>query len=128
VWRDLAGGPAIGPDELAMTVPVEADAVYAGLRPGNEVALFATEEQGTATSQTVTLLERAVVYDVSYEAATVSIGRGSGNDDGRGLTNVTLVVPRAEAERVAQATVNGILTLALLPPAEEGPGSESSGG
>jgi Flp pilus assembly protein CpaB len=127
VWQDLAGGPAIGPDEVAMTVPVEADAVYAGLRPGDAVSLLATEEQRTAGSQTVTLLERTVVYDVSYEAAPVSIGRGSGNDDGRGLKNVTLVVPRAEAERVAHATVNGTLTLALLPPAEETGGTGSNG-
>ena len=36
----------------------------------------------------------------------------------RGLTNVTLLVPRSEAEGVANATVNGTITLALLPPSD----------
>lgn len=126
VWPDLAAGPAIGPEEVAMTVPVKAEAVYPGLRPGDAVSLLATEEQGKPGSQTVTLLERTVVYDVSYEAAPVSIGRGGGEVASRALTNVTLIVPRSEAERVAHATVNWTLTLALLPPAEEAPGTESS--
>lgn len=113
VWPDLATGPVIGREEVAVTVPVEADAVYPALRPGDAVAVLATSNKGKPDSQTVTLLERALVYDVSLEAARIAIG-GDGEDEGRGLTNVTLVVPRSEAERVAHAVVNWDLTLALL--------------
>ena len=113
VWPDLATGPVIGPNEVAVTVPVAADAVYPGLRPGDAVAVLATSNKGKPDSRTVTLLERALVYDVSLETARVSIGSNS-SDDTRGLTNVTLVVPRSQAEQVAHGLVNSDLTLALL--------------
>jgi len=113
VWPDLATGPVIGPNEVTVTVPVDADAVYPALRPGDAVTVLATSNKGKPDSRTVTLLERALVYDVSLETARVSIGSNS-SDDTRGLTNVTLVVPRSQAEQVAHALVNSDLTLALL--------------
>jgi len=118
VWPDLASGPVIGADEVAMTVPVEADAVYAGLRPGDAVAVLATRDKGKSTSQTVTLLDRAVVYAVSLEPGPIALGSRGQTEEERGLTNVTLLVPRSEAEAVAEATVNGTITLALLPPSD----------
>ena len=117
VWPDLASGPVIGPNDVAVTVPVEADAVYPGLRAGDTVAVLATSDKGKPESRTVTLLEWAVVYDVSLEPGRITIGRDSdGGQEDRGLTNVTLVVPKSEAERVAHAVVNSDLTLALLAP------------
>jgi Flp pilus assembly protein CpaB len=117
VWPDLASGPIIGPNDVAVTVPVEADAVYPGLRPGDTVAVLATSDRGKPESRTVTLLERAVVYHVSLEPGRIAIGRSSdGGEEERGLTDVTLVVPKSEAERVAHAVVNWDLTLALLAP------------
>lgn len=117
VWPDLASGPVIGANDVAVTVPVEADAVYPGLRPGDVVAVLATSDTGKPESRTVTLLEQAVVYDVSLEPGRIAIGRGSDSgEEDRGLTNVTLVVPKSEAERVAHAVVNSDLTLALLAP------------
>ena len=113
VWPDLATGPVIGPNEVAVTVPVDADAVYPALRPGDAVAVLATSNKGKPDSRTVTLLERAIVYDVSLEPARIVIGSNSG-DEARALTNVTLVVPRSQAEQVAHALVNSDLTLALL--------------
>jgi Flp pilus assembly protein CpaB len=94
-------------------VPVAADTVYPGLRPGDAVAVLATSNKGKPDSKTVTLLERALVYDVSMEPARIAIGNNSG-DEMRGLSNVTLVVPRSQAEQVAHALVNADLTLALL--------------
>jgi Flp pilus assembly protein CpaB len=114
---DLASRPVLGSGEVAMTVPVQAEAVYSRLRPGDRVAVLATRDKDKPTSQTVTLLERAVVYEVSLEPSRLSVGRASDGEEMRGLTNVTLVVPRAEAERLAHAVVNWELTLALLPPA-----------
>lgn len=120
VWPDVATGPVIGPGEVAITVPVEADTVYPGLRPGDAVAVLATSDKGKPESRTVTLLERAVVYDISLEPGRIAIGRSGGAEEGRGLTNVTLVVPRSEAERVAHAVVNSVVTLAILPPEDGG--------
>jgi Flp pilus assembly protein CpaB len=117
VWPDLASGPIIGPNDVAVTVPVEADAVYPGLRPGDTVAVLATSDRGKPESRTVTLLERAVVYHVSLEPGRIAIGRSrDGGEEERGLTDVTLVVPKSEAERVAHAVVNWDLILALLAP------------
>ncbi|MEZ4503132.1 MAG: RcpC/CpaB family pilus assembly protein [Dehalococcoidia bacterium] len=116
---DLGSGPVIGPNDVAVTVPVKADAVYARLRRGDEVAVMATSDKGKPQSLTVALLERATVYDVAIESSRVSLGGGSDEQDGR-LTNVTLLIPRSEAERVAHAVVNAELTLLLLAPAQSG--------
>jgi len=112
VKPDLATGIVIGPKEVAITMPVKADAVYPGLREGDAVAVLATPAE--ADGLTVTVLDRAVVYDVSLEPGRIAVGRDSGSREDRGLTNVTLVVPGVEAERVAQATVKWTVTLALL--------------
>lgn len=115
VRPDLGTGPLIGADDVAVTVPVAADTVYPELRPGDVVAVLATSERGKPQSRTVTLLERATVFSVVIEASRVSLGN-DGDEAGR-PANVTLVVPRSEAERVAHALVNETLTLVLLPPA-----------
>jgi Flp pilus assembly protein CpaB len=125
VRPDLASGPLIGPKEAAITIPVKADAVYAGLRPGDAVAVLATPGQGESGGLTVTILERAVVYDVSLEAARIAVGRSNDSaQDSRRPTNVTLVVPRSEAEHVVHAIVSGTVTLALL---SEGSGDSTAG-
>lgn len=117
VWPDLASGTLIGPNEVGITVPVSADAVYSGLRPGQAVAVLATRDVRTPNSQTVTLLDHAVVYEMTREPGRIAVSRSSdGSTEERGLTNVTLVVPRAEAERLAHAVVNWEITLAILPP------------
>ncbi|MPZ50283.1 MAG: hypothetical protein GEU75_13465 [Dehalococcoidia bacterium] len=114
---DLATGEPIGPNEVAITVPVAAEAVYAGLRRGDAVAVLATRDIGTANSQTSTLLDRVVVYELTREPGRVAVSRSSeSGGEERGLTNVTLIVPRSEAERLAHALVNWEVTLAILPP------------
>jgi Flp pilus assembly protein CpaB len=113
---DLGTGPVIGPDQLAVTVPVQADAVYARLRRGDEVAVMATSDKGKPQSLTVALLERATVFDVALESSRVSLGGGGNSEEDGRLTNVTLLIPRADAERVAHAVVNAELTLLLLAP------------
>jgi Flp pilus assembly protein CpaB len=125
LWPDLATGPVLGSSEVAMTVPVQAESVYSHLRPGDTVAVLATRDKDKPQSTTVTLLDRAVVYDVTFEAGRLSVGRSADDEETRGLTNVTLIVPRAEAERLAHAVVNWQLTLALLPPE---PGTSQSPG
>lgn len=111
---DLGSGPALGSDDVAVTVAVDADSVFAQLRRGDIVTVLETTAPGQAQSQTDMLLERATVYHVAAEASRVSLGGGAAEAEGR-ITNVTLVVPRSEVERVTHALVNGRLTLALAP-------------
>lgn len=120
---DLSSGPVIGAGEVAITIPVNADSVYPGLRPGDAVTVLGTAGGSQADGPTVTVLERALVYDVSAERSPTTIG--SDGQSSRGLTNVTLVVPSGVAEQVAHAAVSWTVTLALL--AAEGaaePGSQ----
>ena len=113
VWPDLATGPVIGANEVAVTVPVAADTVYPGLHPGDTVTVLSTSDKGKPDSKTVTLLQSAVVYDVSLAPSRIAIGNNRG-DETRSPTNVTLIVPLSQAEQVAHALVNSDLTLALL--------------
>ena len=70
--------------------------------------MLATSERGKAQSRTVTLLGRALVLEVGGSASRVSLG--GGRDESGPPANVTLVVPQAEAERVAHALVNETFT------------------
>jgi hypothetical protein len=58
----------IGPGEVAITIPVNADSVYPGLRPGDAVTVLGTAGGSQADGPTLTVLERALVYDVSPNA------------------------------------------------------------
>ena len=119
----------IGPGELAVTIPVEDDAVFGRLRRGAVVTVMATSDAGQPESRTVALLERAVVYAVALESTRVSLGgSGDASEDGR-PANVTLVIPRERAEAVAHALVNAELTLLLLQPEPgSGPAARPAGG
>jgi Flp pilus assembly protein CpaB len=110
----------LGPDEVAITLPVRADSVYHQLRPGDAVMVLATRDDGKPTSQTSTLLTRATVYSVLLKPSTVAV-RSTTADDAAPATvsTVTLLVPRAEAEGLAHAAVNAAITLAVLPPQQE---------
>lgn len=116
----LGTGPTIGQDEVAVTVPVPADTVFARLRRGDQVAVLATSEKGRPQSLTSVLLERVTVYDVSLDASRVTLGGGSQSSSSQGdvgrITNVTILVPRAQAEAVTNSLVNGTLTIALVAP------------
>jgi Flp pilus assembly protein CpaB len=112
---DLGSGPVLGAGEVAVTVAVASDSVFGQLRRGDAVTVLATTDPGREQSATSVLLERAMVYHVATDVSRVSLGGSGGTDaDGR-ISNVTLVVPRSEMERVAHALVNGRLTLALAP-------------
>ena len=118
----LASGPVLKADDAAVTLAVRADSAYPRLRPGDAVAVVATWDKGKPTSQTMTVLPRATVYAVALEPGGSAIGsRAGGEDTPRTIANVTLLVTRTDVERLAHAAVNWDLTLALLPPAANGP-------
>ena len=115
---DLGAAPILGPDDVAITVPVAAHAIYPGLRPTDQVAILATANVGRPESTTVTLLDRATVFAVGLERRTLRSSSASGADDDVTVTHVTLAVPRTEAEAIVDAVTNGTVTLALLAPRE----------
>ena len=129
VRPDLGEGPGIGPGELAVTIPVDDDAVYGLLRRGDSVAVMATTDAGQPESRTAPLIERATVYAVALEASRVSLGGGAGGEEEGVPTSVTLVIPRSAAARVAHALVNAELTLLVMAPDPiSGPGAQPPAG
>ncbi len=118
VHPDLAAGPVLGGDEVAVTIPVAADTIYPGLRPTDEVALLATSNPGRPESRTVTLLDRATVFAIGLERRVIRSSTSNGPNDGATVANITLAVPRSEAEAIAHAAVNATITVVLLAPRE----------
>lgn len=119
----LATGPVLGSDDAALTLGVRADSVYPRLRPGDAVTVLVTRDKGKPSSETTMLLERATVYAVAAETNSTtfaSSSAGDGDDAPRRVSNVTLLVPKAQAEQLAHAAVNWDLTLALVSPAGAG--------
>ncbi len=114
VRPDLATGPVLGPDQVAVTIPVKPDTVYPGLRPGDEVAVLATSNAGKTDSKTVTLLDRATVFDVGLERRIIRSVPAGNPDDGGELKHITVAIPRSQAETVANAIANAQLTIVLL--------------
>ena len=112
----LGSGPQLGPDEVALTVPVDDGTVFPGLARGARVAVYGTSFPGQAASVTRLLADAATVFDV--DTARTGIGLGDGAAAGP-ISSVTLLVPRTLAADIAHAQVNGTLTLVLAP--GEGP-------
>jgi Flp pilus assembly protein CpaB len=118
VRPDLASGPVLGADEVAVTIPVAADTIYPGLRPTDEVALLATSSAGRPESRTVTLLYRATVFAIGLERRVIRSSTSDNPNDGATVANITLAVPRSEAEAIAHAVANATITVVLLAPQE----------
>jgi Flp pilus assembly protein CpaB len=122
VRPDLTGAPVLGPDQVAVTIPVKPDTVYPGVRPTDQVAVLATSDAGKANSRTVTLLDRATVFDVGLDQPVLhSIGATTPAQGGT-PKNITVAVPRSAAELVASAVANSQLTIVLL--SRQGDGSK----
>jgi len=118
VAPDLASGPVLGPDEVAVTIPVAADTIYPGLRPTDKVALLATSDAGKPESKTVTLIDSATVFAIGLEQRVIRSSTSDNPNDGATVANMTLAVPRSEAEAVAHAVANATITVVLLAPGE----------
>ena len=118
VHPDFAAGPVLGADEVAVTIPVATDSIYPGLRPTDEVALLATTNAGRPESTTITLLDSATVFAIGLERRVIRSSSSNGPNDGATVANITLAVPRSEAEAVAHAVANATITVVLLAPQE----------
>lgn len=122
-----ADHPALGPGQVAMTIPARSDSAVSSLRPGDHVAVLASLDRGKPSAHTELVLPDAVVFLVGRGESNTSPlpvtgaiggadapGRGSGGP----LSSVTLVVPGGEPARaLAAARWNGDLDIVLLPSA-----------
>ncbi len=118
VRPDLASGPVLGADEVAVTIPVAADSIYPGLRPTDEVSLLATSNAGKPDSRTVTLLDRSTVFAIGLERRVIRSSTSNDPNDGATVANITLAVPRSEAEAIAHAVASATITVVVLAPQE----------
>jgi len=119
--RDVVHGPrgtVLGADEVAFTIPIAADTIYPGLRPTDDVALLATSNAARPESTTVTLLDRATVFAIGLERRVIRTTASDDRNDGATVANITLAVPRSEAEAIAHAVANATITVVLLAPQE----------
>jgi Flp pilus assembly protein CpaB len=125
VRAQLGGTGLLGPERVALTIPVTADSAAGGrIRPGDEVVVYSTRGRGQAEARTEELLPRATVFEVGYGAQGV-VARASGAEAGtvvpvqgsaRAPVWLTLVLTRDQAQDVAQARRSGDLDVALLSP------------
>lgn len=115
----------IGPDQLALTIPVSPEAAVGGrVRPGDAVLVLVTLNKGKSDSRTALVLPRVTVYEVGYDDRSIAVGSvasssasaDAGGPAARGtLTSLTLLVNEEQALQLAQARWNGELDVALLP-------------
>lgn len=113
----VAVQPALGPDEMELTIPVTAQTALDGrLRPGDTVAVLSTENKGTPQSQTTVLIDRARVREIGYDQSTPSISSSSteANLPAEAIRSVTLLLTRSQAIEVARARWNGELDVARV--------------
>jgi Flp pilus assembly protein CpaB len=128
VRAQLGGTGLLGPDRVALTIPVTADSAAGGrVRPGDEVVVYVTRGRGQAEARTEELLSRATVLEVGYGAAG-AVARASGpgvaeagatvplQGTARAPVWLTLVLTRDQAQAVVQARRSSELDVALLPP------------
>jgi len=125
VRAQIAGGPVLSPDQVAMTIPSKAESAAGGkLRPGDSVQVLVTTDKGKPTSQTTIVIDRAVVYAIGRDERTrVVSGAGSGDSaSGQGgseaagpIASVTLILTPDQSLALAHAKWNGDLDVTLLP-------------
>jgi Flp pilus assembly protein CpaB len=120
VRAQLATGPRLGPDDVALALPVDARGAVGGrLRPGDAVRVYVTRDRGRPESRTEVVLERARVLDVGRDdgqAPVVQSGAdGASRPTGGPLAWLTVAVPAADGPRTAQAANDGAINVALLP-------------
>jgi Flp pilus assembly protein CpaB len=122
VAPQVTSRPRLGPDQMAITVPVSARTAAGGrIRPGDEVRVLVTLNKGKAEARTAVVLDRAVVYDVGHDDQAAVVNTAGPDRGGLAVpagppTSLTLVVTEPQALGLAAARWNGDLDVALLPP------------
>lgn len=122
VGPQVTSRPQLGPEQMAITVPVSTRTAAGGrIRPGDEVKVLVTLNKGKAEARTSVVLDRATVYDVGHDEQTAVVNTTGADRGARSAlsgppTSLTLVVNQEQALWLAAARWNGDLDVALLPP------------
>lgn len=123
VRPQITGRPALGPDDLALSIPVNQETAAGGrVRPGDAVQVLVTTNKGKPESRTSVVLPRVAVYDVGYDERVTVVSTSGASDASTRvapqgpLSTLTLVLSQDQAIALAQAKWNGELDVALLPP------------
>ncbi len=126
VWAQVSSRPPLGPDQVALTIPVKAETAGGGrVRPGDDVQVLLTTNKGKPESRTTIVLPRVRVYDVGHDEHLTVVNTSGSSDlstrpDVRGpLSSLTLLVTQDQGLQLAQARWNGELDVALLPVAQQ---------
>jgi pilus assembly protein CpaB len=122
VRAEVSSRPTLGPNQLALTIPVSAESAIGGrLRPGDAVQVLLTIDKGKPEARTTVVLPRVTVYDVGHEERlgainTTASADAAGRPAAQGpISWVTVVVTPEQAVELARAKWAGELDLALLP-------------
>lgn len=115
VRAQVGNRPALGADEVTMTIPIGAEVVAGSrLQPGDQVQVLATVK-GMARAETEIVLPRATVYDVGYGGRGGSVSGGASSSPG-GQVALTLVLTQEQAIKLARARREGEVDVLRLPP------------
>jgi Flp pilus assembly protein CpaB len=121
VRAQLSSRPPLGPNQLALAIPVNAHTAVGGrLRPGDRVQVLVTVDKGKPEARTTVVLPRVIVFDVGYDERAAVVHTAGSDASGRAAQGpiawVTLILSPEQAVQLAQAKWAGELDLALLPP------------
>lgn len=128
VRAQITTGARLGPDQMALTIPVKAEAAAGGtLRAGDQVQVLVTRDKGKPNSETSVVLERVTIYTVGHieRASIVNTSGGRSGDEAAPLASLTLVVTADQARALANARHGGELDVALLSPLPATPAARS---
>ena len=115
--KQVTGPEALGPGQLAVSVPISPSDAATGILPLSDVQVLVTTDKGKPTSKTSVVLARVRVADIVYDQAQAVINSGSGPPSSQQrVSSLTLIVTPDQAVQLAQARFNGDLSVALLPP------------
>jgi Flp pilus assembly protein CpaB len=119
VRAQLSTRPRLGPEEMALTVPISPETAVGGqLRAGDLVQLLFTTNKGRPEARTTVVLPRATVYEVGHDqrVAVVNTELADRSTTQGAAKWLTLVVSQEQALRLAEARWAGELDVMLLPP------------
>jgi Flp pilus assembly protein CpaB len=122
----VAGRALLGPDQVALTLPVGPETTVGGrLRPGDAVRVLATTDRGKPESRTFVVVPRVTVSDLGREERG-GVGAGSASASGPGAAgrtvSITVICSPEQAREVAWARWNAELDFVALPPEDGGGG------
>lgn len=119
VRKQLSSGPALGPGQVAMAIPITPDTAVGGqIQRGDAVQVLVTTNKGKPDARTSTVVARAVVREVGHQQSFAVVSSTSTDrSPAQGPVSwVSLILTPDQGAVLAQARWSGDLDLVLLPP------------